>query len=124
MLDDRDDLWQVLVVLTERKAVDQLRREQAAKRGGGCVRGESALNVAPPGHSTEDGLDQLVDYRPTPEFAAQIAERLEHLLDVLNDDTLRRIACDKLVTSWKASPTRKSRNGSGQACVPWNVNLP
>ena len=37
-LDDRDDLWQVLIVLTERKAVDQVRRERAQKRGAGDVR--------------------------------------------------------------------------------------
>ena len=39
-LDDRQDLWKVLVMLTARKAVDQLRRGHAQKRGGGLVRGE------------------------------------------------------------------------------------
>ena len=50
-LDDRGDLWQVLVMLTKRKAIGLLRREQAAKRGGGQVRGESALGI-PDGMST------------------------------------------------------------------------
>src|SRR5262249_42971590 len=34
-LGDRDDLWQVLVVITSRKAVDQIAHEKAARRGGG-----------------------------------------------------------------------------------------
>src|SRR5262245_44415949 len=42
-LDDRDDLWRLLVVLTERKAVDQARRERRQKRGGGKVLGTSDL---------------------------------------------------------------------------------
>ena len=42
-LDDRDDFWQVLVMLTDRRAVDHRRRELAARRGGGVVRGESAF---------------------------------------------------------------------------------
>jgi hypothetical protein len=40
-LDDRDDLWQVLALLTTRKAADLVARERARKRGGGEVRGES-----------------------------------------------------------------------------------
>ena len=32
-LDDRDDLWQVLVVLTARKAADQLKHQYRQKRG-------------------------------------------------------------------------------------------
>src|SRR3954454_7890060 len=34
-LSDRDDLWQVLVVVTERKAVDLMRREGRESGGGG-----------------------------------------------------------------------------------------
>src|SRR5215218_2228283 len=45
-LDDRDDLWAVLVTLTERKAYAQADRANAAKRGGGQVRGDSVLRPA------------------------------------------------------------------------------
>src|SRR5207237_3816674 len=34
-LDDRDDLWRLLVVITERKALDQAQREPRQTRGGG-----------------------------------------------------------------------------------------
>ena len=42
-LNDRDDLWRLLVVITVRKVQDQLERARAAKRGGGRVVVESAL---------------------------------------------------------------------------------
>src|SRR5919206_1363508 len=42
-LQDRDDLWRLLVVITARKAVDQVQHEARAKRGGGPVQGESVL---------------------------------------------------------------------------------
>ncbi len=69
-LDDRDDLWQVLIVLTERKAIDQIRRQCAQIRGGGDVRGESALEAGNPSGSSPPGLGRVVDAGPTPEFAA------------------------------------------------------
>jgi len=57
-LDDRDDLWQVLVMLTERKAIAQQRREQAQKRGGGQVRGESVFAAADADNFQQSGLAQ------------------------------------------------------------------
>src|SRR6516165_9840548 len=38
-LSDRDDLWQVLVVLTERKAINLMHHERRQKRGGSTVQG-------------------------------------------------------------------------------------
>ena len=40
-LDDRDDLWRLLVVITERKAIDQARRQGRLKRGGRRILGTS-----------------------------------------------------------------------------------
>jgi len=42
-LDNRDDLWQILVMLTERRSIELLRHELAEKRGGGKNRGESNI---------------------------------------------------------------------------------
>jgi hypothetical protein len=42
-LEDRNDLWQLLVVLTARKALDLRQHERRQKRGGGAVRGESVF---------------------------------------------------------------------------------
>ena len=95
-LHDRDDLWQVLVMLTDRKTVDHRRRELAAKRGGGAVRGESAFTDRQAPESHQPGLSQVIDGEPSPEFAAQFAEQFEQLLTLLADDTLRRIALAKM----------------------------
>src|SRR5260370_314497 len=88
-LDDRDDLWQLLVVLTARKASDLIRHERALKRGGG-VRRASPLD--------EDGADVLAEVigrEPTPEFAAQVAEEYRRLLDGL-EASLRVVAAAKM----------------------------
>jgi DNA-directed RNA polymerase specialized sigma24 family protein len=89
-LDDRNDLWRILVVLTRRRVADQIRREMTRRRGGGTVQGEAVLE--------EDGgsLDQLPGLEPTPEFAAMVAEEYQERLDSLTNDTLRRIAVWKL----------------------------
>jgi DNA-directed RNA polymerase specialized sigma24 family protein len=95
-LADRDDLWRLLVVIAARKALDQAARERRQKRGGGAVRGESALSGPPNSPGAEAGLDQIVGPSPTPEFAAQVAEEYQHLLDRLGDDGLREIAVAKM----------------------------
>jgi DNA-directed RNA polymerase specialized sigma24 family protein len=96
-LDDRGDLWQVLVLITARKAADLRRREARLKRGGGQVRGESGLlgsgdDPDEPGR----GIDQVIGPEPTPDFAAQVAERCRRLLDRLPDEALRSLALWKM----------------------------
>jgi RNA polymerase sigma factor (sigma-70 family) len=89
-LDNRHDLWQVLVVITARKVLDQLRRQSRLKRGGGKVVTEGAL-TGPDGHGPLT-LEQIVGSTPSPEFAAMVAEEFRRLLDALKDETLRQIA--------------------------------
>jgi DNA-directed RNA polymerase specialized sigma24 family protein len=93
-LEDRNDLWRLLVTLTERKAINLVRDERRLKRGGGAVHGESALPSA--SDSTPRGLDQFAGREPTPEFAAQIAEECRRLLGLLGDAQLRSIAIWKM----------------------------
>ena len=95
-LEDREDLWQVLVMLTERKAIGLRRRVQAEKRGGGQVRGESVLEGDFAMSSAAPGIGQLAGCEPTPQFAAQLQEEYGHLYGLLADDTLRQIARGKL----------------------------
>jgi DNA-directed RNA polymerase specialized sigma24 family protein len=93
-LADRDDLWRLLVVITARKALDLLERQRRKKRGGGELRGESALlDPADPGNG---GIEEIVGDEPTPQFAAEVAEECRRLPDKLGDDELRRIAVWKL----------------------------
>jgi RNA polymerase sigma factor (sigma-70 family) len=94
-VDDRDDLWQVLVMLTERKAVDQIRHLRAKKRGGCAARGESALDGSC-SSSPAGGLAQVPDREATPAFAVMAADQFKRLLDALGNEELRRIALDKM----------------------------
>jgi DNA-directed RNA polymerase specialized sigma24 family protein len=89
-LSDRDDLWRLLVVLTIRKALDQLERQRAVKRGGGLLIGETALA----GSGTvgcDATLDQLAGPDPSPELAALVAEEYRRLRSTLRDDSLRQV---------------------------------
>jgi len=94
-LQDRDDLWQLLVKITERKALNQLRYEGRKKRGSGKLRGESAF-LDKNASSRKAGIGQVVSPEPTPEFAALVSESFQRLLDLLADDELREIALLKL----------------------------
>ena len=91
-----DDLWQVLVMLTERKAIGLRRHALAAKRGDGQVRGESVLEVPEALSTAAPGIGQLAGCEPTPQFAAEVHEQFSRLYGLLADDTLRRIARGKL----------------------------
>lgn len=95
-LRDRTDLWQVLVLITERKAISQRRRELSQKRGGGRVRGESALLRPSSSQSHPLGVEAIAAQEPTPEFAFQVTERFQQLLTSLGDDELRQIALAKM----------------------------
>jgi DNA-directed RNA polymerase specialized sigma24 family protein len=94
-LDDRDDLWQVLVLLTRRKAANLARHERRPKRGGGKVVQTSAL---PAGEDGEEGraFAGLIGREPEPQFAAQLAEECRRLLGLLGDGQLRRVALLKM----------------------------
>src|SRR5262245_46472049 len=67
-LADRDDLWQLLVTITDRKAIDLVQHEHRQKRGGGTVRGESALARAYASSQADAALAQVLSPEPTPEF--------------------------------------------------------
>jgi RNA polymerase sigma factor (sigma-70 family) len=77
-LQDREDLWRLLVVITVRKAIDLLRIEARAHQGG-------ALDVT-----------QVLSQEPTPEMAVQMADECQQLLDRLGNPELRSIALWKM----------------------------
>lgn len=85
-LDDRDDLWRVLLMIAERKAIDLIQHEGREKRD--WRRHQQIGTSAEP-------ID-LEGKEPDPAFAAQIAEELQNLLEMLADDELRGIAVRKM----------------------------
>jgi RNA polymerase sigma factor (sigma-70 family) len=93
-LDDRDNLWRLLVVITARKALDQLASEHSQRRGGGTLQGES--RISPIAGRDDAAIEQVVGDEPTPEFAAQVADQYQRLLDLLSDETLQRVAVWKM----------------------------
>lgn len=93
-LDDRDDLWHVLFVITDRKAVGLARREGRAKRGGGRVVQISAFGKGE--DSNADVMGGIPGSEACPAFAAQVAEECQRLLSILSDGKLRQIAIWKM----------------------------
>jgi DNA-directed RNA polymerase specialized sigma24 family protein len=85
-LEDRDDLWQVLLMITQRKAIDLLQHEGREKRD--WRRNQPA--------ASESGSVDLAGREPDPAFAAQVAEECEKLLAKLEDSKLRQIAVLKM----------------------------
>ena len=62
----RDELWKLLVAISRRKASSHIVRETAAKRGGGKLRGESAL-AHPADKDAARGFDGVASPQPTPD---------------------------------------------------------
>jgi RNA polymerase sigma factor (sigma-70 family) len=88
-INDRNDLWKLLITITKRKALDQIQSANRLKRGGGKVLREADLAAAD-GESA--GLEDVAGSEPTPEFAAMVAEEYQRLLDALPDPIHRKIA--------------------------------
>jgi DNA-directed RNA polymerase specialized sigma24 family protein len=88
-LEDRDDLWQLLVLLTARKAWRMARHEFREKRGQGRSRHLSSLG-------NEEGIAEMIGREPTPEFAALIAEEYSLRLLALDDAELCAVAQAKM----------------------------
>lgn len=86
---NRDDLWRILGTITVRKALKHQRRENAEKRGGGRVRGESSVA----GFSSEPFLlDQAVQHIPATDFDLSCQELLDQL-----DESCRKVVVMKLL---------------------------
>jgi len=112
-LSDRDNLWPLLIVIAERKAADLVNRERRQKRGGGKVKGESALDG--PDGSSGVGMGQIQDQEPSQELAVELADQLRRLVAVLNDEELRSIAL------WKLEGYSNSEIAVKLGCVPRTV---
>jgi DNA-directed RNA polymerase specialized sigma24 family protein len=87
-LDDRHDLWRVLVAIAVRKAIDLRVAEGRARRGGPRRRNFSEL--------TPEEMTSIFAGEPGPELAAQFADEIRRLMAELDDPSLRSVAAWKL----------------------------
>jgi DNA-directed RNA polymerase specialized sigma24 family protein len=114
-LQDRDNLWRVLVTITVRKAQHRVRDEQCQKRGGGLVLGETALQDRAEWGESGVGLDQFLSREPTPAFAAEVAEECQRLLASLESAELRSVAL------WKMEGDTNDQIAARLGCAPSTV---
>ena len=92
---NREDLWQILAMLVERRAIDQIRKESAKKNGGGMIVNEDVL--AGDFAERANGLDNLPGKGTPIEFDMMLAEELELRLGLLPEDSKhRQVAIEKL----------------------------
>lgn len=88
---DRNNLWNLLGVITIRKALKQVERERTQKRGGGLVRGESDLGRDGSPAGGEFRLDEAVAQLPAHEFDVHCEELLLKLSDELREIALLKL---------------------------------
>jgi DNA-directed RNA polymerase specialized sigma24 family protein len=105
-VNDRHDLWQLLVTITARKAAHHLRAAGRQKRGGPLA--EPASSTMP----EEIDLNAILGQEPTPAFAAQVAEEYQRLLNLLDDAQLCAIAL------WKMEGYTAQEIAAKLNCVP------
>ncbi len=89
-LNDRHDLWRLLLVITSRKVADRFAFQYRSKRD---TRRELAMDQWTP---DADGMELFVSDEPTPALAAECAEQLGQLLDLLEHDDLKQLAVLKM----------------------------
>lgn len=95
-LDHREQLWRLLMVITTRKAAAVIEKDHRQKRGGGQVRGDSAVMPGDTGSSLLGGFDRLTSESPAPDIAAVMADQMQQLLATLPDETAQKIAALKM----------------------------
>lgn len=88
-LNDRDDLWKLLVTITARKATAQHKKYRTKKRGSGRIRGESAF-------VGQHDIGDVLGHEPTPELAMMFVENCEVLIEQLAEEPLKQVAFLKM----------------------------
>jgi DNA-directed RNA polymerase specialized sigma24 family protein len=106
-LEDRDDLWQLLFVLTVRKAINLVRYQGRKSRTPSRLVSLTDL---------EDlAAESVLGAEPSPEFAAEMVDECRRLLDLLPDPTLRSVAL------WKMEGYSNAEIGAKLGCVDKTV---
>jgi len=95
-LQDRHDLWQVLIMLADRRAKDYMRRQLGPQRGLGQVRGDSVMERAKDqSASRAAGFNNLEAPPVTPDTAESLIQLIQSSFPELGDEELQSIALDR-----------------------------
>jgi DNA-directed RNA polymerase specialized sigma subunit, sigma24 homolog len=105
---NRDDLWRLLVTLTVRMSIDQVRREGRQKRGGSATDKQASPAAAP---IRDASPERIASRQASPEFVVQVAEECELLLGALGDEELKSIAV------WKTAGYTNEEIAEELGCV-------
>lgn len=89
-LDDRHDVWQLLIMITRRKAITW--KQHQGRKIRDWKRNQPFSDETMSGSDFKD----LISNYPDPQFVAEMADQCKRLLGKLDDEELRQIAC------WKA----------------------
>jgi DNA-directed RNA polymerase specialized sigma24 family protein len=90
-LDDREDLWRLLVCFITRKAAHFLRDRGRLKR-----RGRTGHDLYFRCRNDEIDLELIAAEEPSPDFVAEMADEYRRLMGRLGDETLRSVAVWKM----------------------------
>ena len=90
-LQNRDELWCLLVTMTARKAASRGRKHLAQKRGRGEVRGESVVMGAGGESMADVGFDRFLHASPTPDDLMVMQETFDDLVKQVDDPTLKKV---------------------------------
>ena len=85
-LQSDDEIWRLLVTLTARKAIKQIRYESRYKRQGNRQQYDGEVPT----------VDDILSTEPSAEFVVAVAEEYRKLNDHLVDDEMRLIALRKM----------------------------
>lgn len=86
---NRDELWWLLIAMTQRKAVSHIRRETAQKR-------TSPEGKLPVSINSIENFQAYVSTDQSPEYFAIMEEEYQRILNKLSDDVLKKIAVYKI----------------------------
>lgn len=93
-LENRDNLWRLMLVMTGRKISKRHRYDQQLKRDNRRLLTESYFAPNPQDRDLP-GL-QLAAGEPTPEFLAEFSETFERLFGILETDDLKQVAMHRI----------------------------
>lgn len=93
-INDRDNLWALLVVITSRKIANQYRYQNQERRNAKLTLSEAILQRSD--GSEISILNAIPSNEPTPFFAAEVADMSEYLAGQLPEPDLKRIVMLKL----------------------------